>query len=124
MVGQISSKTVTLLLVPALPVGMLDQSSFRQGQFFRVQTDITAVPISVGRRDAVSIHADSLLQLVAHPSAEHQRFAHVIWEGQAVLIFESDLIERATLVPAATSRPLSGKRSGVNSLNACASSTR
>jgi len=73
------------------------QNGFEQGQFFRIHTCVTAVSLS-GKREAVVVPEDALLQLVRHPSSEHERMAHMTWNGQAVLIFESDLVERATPV--------------------------
>jgi hypothetical protein len=67
-------------------------------QFLKVHTDITGVWFALDRREVISIPADSLLQLVTHPSAEDKRMAHVTWDGRAVLIFENDLVERTTAV--------------------------
>jgi hypothetical protein len=64
------------------------------GHWFRVNSRITALSFSSGKRDAVLITENALLQLIAHACPDHEGMAHLTWESRSVLVFETDLIER------------------------------
>ena len=66
----------------------------KAGQLFRLTTEIMAIRPIGNRMGAVTVPSGSSIRVVKFPHENDDRMADATWDGQPVVVFGRDLVER------------------------------
>jgi hypothetical protein len=64
------------------------------GKRFRLKFATLGLTLIDGRRVAVNIPAESIVEVTGGPRPNDRRMVDVLWEGQALVMFAEDVQER------------------------------